>query len=486
MPKSTSSREKAVERTPLSPGALSVLRHKLRIEGLTVKITEQLERGLYNEVDEVLTRLGGTYVAVSRIHEFPYDPGPHIEAVLACEAMPEKNPLSFFYSTPQVLEAIRWILDQERNDAMHRLYYWQEDRGRPMRILEPSAGLGHMAELARDLFPQATIECCEIDPYRRSVLVAKGFHVVAEDFLHYCPQQPYDLVLLNPPFALGSDSDTYIQHIWRALEMLANEEESTLIAIAPNGFTFDSRPRFAEFMTFALEHGVLERLPADAFKESGTAVQTVLLWLGRRLLPDFVNMDEPWWGYPNRRVGRLLEWVHMDADYYHQLEHILVRMTSGNLTVYSNGRPGPDARAAIIDYFRDVVDRSRRDFNHFPLLPADFNQLVQEVMKQYEEDYDYRLERLRQQHEAEKQRRHARAQEAIGQNRAAIERTRARIAELQQSIERREAEEPRLVAAYHELEARIAQEPPFAPPVRPDPPPPPPPATLFDLLAESA
>jgi hypothetical protein len=486
MPKSTGSRAKAAEHTALSPGALSVLRHKLRIEGLAVKLTEQLDRALYEEMDEVLTRLGGTYIQGSRIHEFPYDPGPHIEAVLACGAMPEKNPLSFFYTTPPVLEAIRWILDQERNDAMHRLYYWQEDRARPMRILEPSAGLGHMAELARDLFPKATIECCELDPYRRSVLVAKGFRVVAEDFLHYRPQQPYDVVLINPPFSLGSESDTYIQHIWRAMEMLADEEESTLIALAPNGFTFDARPRFSEFFTFALEHGVLERLPADAFKESGTTVQTVLLWLGKRLLPDFVNMDEPWWGYPNRRVGRLLEWVHMDADYYHQLEHILVRMTGGSLTVYSNGRPGPDARAAIIAFFRDVVERSRLDFNHFPQLPADSELLVQEVMEQYQEDYDYHLERLRQQHEAEKQRRLERAQVAIDQNRAAIARTRARIAELEQSIARREAGEPPLIAAYHELAARIAQEPAYVPPMRPNPPPPPPPTTLFDLLEESA
>jgi hypothetical protein len=486
MPKSTSSREKASEPTVLSSDALGVLRHKLCIEGLTVKITEPLERTLYEEIDAVLTRLGGTYVQVSRRHEFPYDPGPHIEGVLACGEMPEKNPLSFFSTTPQVLEVIRQILNPHCNDAMDRLSSWQEGRGRPMRILEPSAGLGHLAELARDLFPQATIECCELDAYRRSVLVARGFRVVAEDFLRYYPQQPYDLVLLNPPFALGSESDTYIQHIRRALEMLADEEESTLIAIAPSGFTFDSRPRFAQFMTFALEHGVIERLPADAFKESGTMIQTVLLWLGKRPLPDFVNMDEPWWGYPNRRIGRLLEWVHMDADDYYQFEHILERMTSGNLTVYSNGSPGPDARAAILAYFQGVIERSRLNFTHFPLLSADSELLVQEVMNQYKEDYDYRLERLRQQHTAEKQQRLARAQAAIDQNRASIARKRARIAELEQTILRLEADEARLVAAYHELAVRIAGEPPFAPPVRPIPPPPPAPVTLLDLLGESA
>lgn len=486
MPKSTNSREKAVERTALSPGALSVLRHKLRIEGLAVKLTELLDRALYEEVDEVLTRLGGTYIQGGRKHEFPYDPGPHIEAVLACGEMPEKNPLSFFYTTPYVLESIRWILDPQRNDHMHRLYSWQEDRGRPMRILEPSAGLGHIAELLRDLFPMASIECCELDPYRRSVLQAKGFRVVAEDFLRYAPSHRFDLVAMNSPFALGSEADTYIKHICRAMELLAGEEESELIAIAPNGFTFDARPSFSDFFTFALEHGVLERLPADAFKESGTTIQTVLLWLQKNRLPDFCNMDDPWWGYPNRRVGRLLEWVHMEADYYHRLEHILSRMTGGNLTVYSNGRPGPDARAAIIGFCKEVVERSRPDFNHFPLLPADFDLLVQKVMEQYEEGYTYRLEGLHRQHEAQKQRRLDRVQAAIDQNRAAIVRTRARIDELEQAIARREEDEPRLIAALHSLAEQIAGEPDFIPPVRPDPPAPPPPRTLFDLLDASA
>lgn len=482
MPQSNGPKGKAVERTALSPGALSVLRHKLRIEGLAVKLTEELERGLYEEVDEVLTRLGGTYISGSRKHDFPYDPRPHLAAVLACGEMPLKNPLNFFFTVPSVLDSIRWMLDRERNDHMHRLYYWQEDRGRPMRILEPSAGLGHIAELLRELFPLASIECCELDPYRRSVLEAKGFRVVAEDFLRYAPSHHFDLVAMNPPFALGSEADTYVKHIRRAMELLADEEESELIAIAPGGFTFDVRPAFSDFFTFALEHGVLERLPAEAFKESGTGVQTVLLWLGKHKLPDFCNMDEPWWGYPNRRVGRLLEWVHMEADYYHQLEHILSRMTGGDLTVYSNGCPGPDARAAIIGFCKEVVERSRHDFNHFPLLPTDFDLLVQKIMEQYEEGYTYRLDGLRKQHEAQKQRRLDHAQAAIEQNRAAIARTRARIDELELSIAHREQDEPRLTAALHALAEQIAAEPDFVPPVRPDPPAPPLPRTLFDLL----
>jgi hypothetical protein len=57
---------------------------------------------------------------------------------------------------------------------------------------------------------------------------------------------------------------------------------------------------------------------------------------------------------------------------------------------------------------------------------------------------------------------------------------------LEQAIVRRAADEPRLIAAYHELAAQTAVEPDFVPPVRPDAPGPPPPRTLFDLLDASA
>lgn len=82
--------------------------------------------------------------------------------------------------------------------------------GPGMRVLEPSAGLGNLAEQARAL--GACVNCIEIDPRRVAFLAARGFYVEAGDFLARQPMS-FDLVLQNPPFEDGQDLD----HILHAL-----------------------------------------------------------------------------------------------------------------------------------------------------------------------------------------------------------------------------------------------------------------------------
>lgn len=90
-------------------------------------------------------------------------------------------------------------------------------------ILEPSAGRGDLIEYAikrnvggfrgysyHDL---DDIDCIEIDPNLRAMLVGKGFRVVHDNFLDYYTRKRYDLVLMNPPFADGE------LHLLKALEL---------------------------------------------------------------------------------------------------------------------------------------------------------------------------------------------------------------------------------------------------------------------------
>lgn len=99
-------------------------------------------------------------------------------------------------------------------------------------VLEPSAGRGDLIELAKRRcakvrYPRGTfrgsrgsysidlddIDCVEIDPNLRSMLIGKGYRVVHDDFLTYHTRKRYDLILMNPPFA---DGDLHLLH---ALEL---------------------------------------------------------------------------------------------------------------------------------------------------------------------------------------------------------------------------------------------------------------------------
>ena len=92
-------------------------------------------------------------------------------------------------------------------------------------VLEPSAGRGNIAEFVRDETKcvsfqgwnyerkKADIDCIEIEPDLRSILVGKNFRVVHDDFLTFQTYKHYDLVFMNPPFSQGA------KHFLKAVEV---------------------------------------------------------------------------------------------------------------------------------------------------------------------------------------------------------------------------------------------------------------------------
>lgn len=82
------------------------------------------------------------------------------------------------------------------------------------RILEPSAGTGHLAKWIRASCPATWIEVCEIVPEFQRTLTALGFPVVAGDFISLDVQPIYDLVISNPPF---DRQMSHIRKMWRHL-----------------------------------------------------------------------------------------------------------------------------------------------------------------------------------------------------------------------------------------------------------------------------
>lgn len=136
-----------------------------------------------------------------------------------------------------------------------------------MRVLEPSAGNGNLADAAKA--EGGLVDVIEISSQLRDILTAKGYTVVDHDFDGFTPEKPYDAILMNPPFSQRRDA----AHIMRAFDMLASG--GTLVAIAGEGVFFGSDQRAVAFREWLDTHEAdVEALDGGTFKDNALLAQT--------------------------------------------------------------------------------------------------------------------------------------------------------------------------------------------------------------------
>jgi hypothetical protein len=122
-----------------------------------------------------------------------------------------------------------------------------------MSLLEPSAGLGHLAEFARG--EGADVYCVERHLGLAGVLESKGFEVLGCDFLQVGPKlAKVDRVAMNPPFERGQD----VAHVRAAFSCL--KPGGRLVAVMT--------PRGAAEIISELG-GEMEPLPVGSFNGAG-------------------------------------------------------------------------------------------------------------------------------------------------------------------------------------------------------------------------
>jgi len=134
-----------------------------------------------------------------------------------------------------------------------------------MSVLEPSAGMGHIAEQIREAGVDPDV--VEFSGDRRELLEAKGFNVVANDFMEASGE--YDRIIMNPPFSDRRDA----QHVRHAYNLL--KPGGRLVAIMGEGVFFGQDKRAAEFREW-LESvgGTSEKLPDGSFLDPSLPVNT--------------------------------------------------------------------------------------------------------------------------------------------------------------------------------------------------------------------
>lgn len=125
------------------------------------------------------------------------------------------------------------------------------------KILEPSAGYGHIAETLAEKTCLTPNKIDVIEPVEslRNILNSKGFNLVDYNILNYKPKEKYDKVIMNPPFDNGSD----ILHLLHCYSIL--KPKGKLVAVLPeNDFIPPRQTGYEKWMKDWLGNGEIKEI----------------------------------------------------------------------------------------------------------------------------------------------------------------------------------------------------------------------------------
>jgi len=247
--------------------------------GARVTITDQLAPAVWSKVKAVLEKSGAVYAVGTSSFDFESDQDAQtiVSAALAAGRVMAVANAEGFVPTPADVAA----------DLVHAHGELSPQRGRRLRVLEPSAGAGRFVAAIR---AQLGAEWCEItavepDARRAAQIVtddAMTLHVETFEAFAARSRGQFDVVVMNPPFAVPGHATLWAEHLMAAWNLLA--PGGRLVAILPASVLDGQRSgRAGEAAALVRLHGGGDRLDRDAFAESGITVATAAVWLDQPL-----------------------------------------------------------------------------------------------------------------------------------------------------------------------------------------------------------
>ena len=248
----------------LLPAAREVL-NRATVDGTVIRLpADKLDRSTYAAVDKVLVAMGGKWDRKKGGHSFAFDPTDKLAAALADGSVVSRQQALQHFDTPEAL-AERLVAKLGVTPADY--------------CLEPSAGRGRIVAALAKRRPFDLI-AIEIDADNGRELQAQGLctNLFIKDFLTCLVRElrdiPLTVVAMNPPFRGNQD----IRHVRHAFDALSPGGRLGAI-VSEHGFVAQEREA-VEWRGWLEEHGAdIEIIPAGAFKESGTGVQTRMIVL---------------------------------------------------------------------------------------------------------------------------------------------------------------------------------------------------------------
>jgi len=136
-----------------------------------------------------------------------------------------------------------------------------------MHVLEPNGGNGNICDAIKNATGIYS-DTCEISDDLRAILEAKGYNVVAFDFVEY-NEKKYDRILMNPPFSDRMDA-LHIQHAYSLLK-----SNGKLVAIAGEGVFNGSDKKAVAFREWLdAVNADVQRLPEKTFTDKNLYATT--------------------------------------------------------------------------------------------------------------------------------------------------------------------------------------------------------------------
>jgi hypothetical protein len=265
-----------------------------------LKLPAQLDPAIYQKVDAVIKTCGGKWTRGAKAHVFGLDPRPMLEVILETGMEPANNPLDYFPTPTSVSEGMLAMAP--------RIISWGNVENLPLVdrpiLLEPSAGQGNLIRSLLKVAPgwAGHIEAVEANALNAGVLahLAKSgelpsaedgsapFNLHEKNFLDWepTPGRHPRMALMNPPFSYKGNTTTFIDHIlhaWKILQNYPDRGEIDLVSVCPTGWLGRRTKKEAEFFDLVAAHGYIERCAPEAFKESGTSIDTAVIHLNTTL-----------------------------------------------------------------------------------------------------------------------------------------------------------------------------------------------------------
>ncbi|HLP99230.1 MAG TPA: LPD38 domain-containing protein [Sideroxyarcus sp.] len=183
-----------------------------------------------------------------------------------------------------------------------------------MSILEPSAGMGHIADRIREAGHEPDV--VELSGDRRELLDAKGYNVVGHDFMDLSKEdtpngEGYDRILMNPPFGDRRDA-IHVQHAYDLLK-----PGGRLVSIMGEGVFFGNDSKAQGFRDW-LESvgGTDEKLEQGTFLDPSLPVNTGVA--ARMVVIDKPGVEAPLFSVGGYNVEQTLldelGSIHKDVD----------------------------------------------------------------------------------------------------------------------------------------------------------------------------